>query len=229
VEEQFYLLWPAVLLVFGPRHALFGAAGFAIAVPFVRVATWFLVPDARATIGESFGTTADAIATGCLLAGCRARFSEHSGYVRFRRSRAFFAVVLVVLICALVQRHTTFDALIGAPLMNVGIALILDRCMAVPDDALGRALNRPWLAWFGTLSYSLYLWQQPFLNRHSTAWQAHFPRNVPLAIGASIVSFYWVERPCLRLRERLEPLLFRSRLRAKGDSTEVASTVSPWR
>ena len=56
--------------------------------------------------------------------------------------------------------------------------------------------------WIGTLSYSLYLWQQPFLNRHSDAWFAAFPLNVGLAFAAALVSYYLVERPVLSWRAR---------------------------
>jgi peptidoglycan/LPS O-acetylase OafA/YrhL len=59
------------------------------------------------------------------------------------------------------------------------------------------------LVWVGTLSYSFYLWQQLFLNRKSDAIWCTFPLNFILASGCAIASFYWVERPCLRLRGRI--------------------------
>jgi len=42
------------------------------------------------------------------------------------------------------------------------------------------------------------------LNRSSTSVLATFPLNIVLTLMAAMVSYYLVERPCLRLRPRLE-------------------------
>jgi hypothetical protein len=49
------------------------------------------------------------------------------------------------------------------------------------------------LVWVGVLSYSLYLWQQFFLNQHSTWPICRFPFNVLLAILAAAISYCCVE------------------------------------
>jgi peptidoglycan/LPS O-acetylase OafA/YrhL len=53
----------------------------------------------------------------------------------------------------------------------------------------------------GVLSYSLYLWQQLFLNRASTSWIERFPENLVLAFCAALVCHYAIERPFLKLRD----------------------------
>ena len=77
----------------------------------------------------------------------------------------------------------------------------------------GRLLNHPWLAFLGVLSYSLYLWQQPFLNRLGTSWINAFPVNVLLAMAAGLISYYAVERPLLNLRRRIETWLWPRKLK----------------
>jgi peptidoglycan/LPS O-acetylase OafA/YrhL len=52
------------------------------------------------------------------------------------------------------------------------------------------------------LSYSLDLWQQPFLNRHSDAWVNAFPQNLVFALAAALLSYFVVERAFLGLRNR---------------------------
>jgi peptidoglycan/LPS O-acetylase OafA/YrhL len=37
VEEQFYLLWPTVLCLFGPTRSIRAAAGMILAVPLIRL------------------------------------------------------------------------------------------------------------------------------------------------------------------------------------------------
>jgi len=59
------------------------------------------------------------------------------------------------------------------------------------------------MVFMGTLSYSLYVWQQLFLNRSSAAWMNAFPQNIVFAVGASMASYYLLEKPFLGLRHRL--------------------------
>jgi peptidoglycan/LPS O-acetylase OafA/YrhL len=58
-----------------------------------------------------------------------------------------------------------------------------------------RALN-----YIGKVSYSLYLWQNPFLNPDSSSWAATLPVNLGLATGAALASYYLIEKPSQKLR-----------------------------
>lgn len=70
-------------------------------------------------------------------------------------------------------------------------------------------LNARVVALIGVWSYSIYLWQQPLLNRRDphSAFTA-FPLNLILAFALAATSYYVVEKPALRLRQRLEARLF---------------------
>lgn len=71
------------------------------------------------------------------------------------------------------------------------------RCHA---DPIGRLLNWRPLVWVGTLSYSLYLWQEPFLNHFRPSRVTTYPLNLALAVACAIASFYLVEQPILTWR-----------------------------
>ncbi|MHA7303574.1 acyltransferase family protein, partial [Pseudarthrobacter sp. MDT1-22] len=68
VEEQFYLLWPIVLILLRPKRAGWAAVAVIALLPLVRVAQYFLLPETRETISVTFHTRADSLLIGCLLA-----------------------------------------------------------------------------------------------------------------------------------------------------------------
>lgn len=201
VEEQFYLFWPVILALVGVRRGLLVAAAAVAAAPFIRVGTWVFWPEARAGIGEVFPTVFDALAVGCLLAGLGDRLGRSPRYLAALRSPLFALVPLLGLAISIVPR-VSFDLALGQSLVNVAIALTIDRCVRCPEGFTGRVLAGPVLVWIGNMSYSLYLWQQLFLNRHSDAWVNAFPLNILLTFGAAAFSYYCIEQPILRLRPR---------------------------
>ena len=208
VEEQFYLLWPAVLAFAGSRRGVWIAATFALAVPVMREATVRGFLPGEELLGGSFHTVADSIAIGCVLAGVRSQLEGSARYMRLLATPIIaLGLVAVVLGSTLTERWPAVD-MITLPASNVAIALLIHWALTHHTSMVGRLLNATPVAYVGTLSYSLYLWQQLFLNPHSTATYCRFPLNIGLAIAAGVASYYLVERPLLRLRERWEPRIF---------------------
>jgi peptidoglycan/LPS O-acetylase OafA/YrhL len=108
----------------------------------------------------------------------------------------------VVFLASSQGRVLWFDYIFGQTIMNVAVALILDRSVRHPNTLAGRVLNSSPFVFVGKLSYSLYLWQQLFLNRRSDEFVHSFPINILLVIGVSLASYYFLERPFFRLRSR---------------------------
>jgi peptidoglycan/LPS O-acetylase OafA/YrhL len=73
---------------------------------------------------------------------------------------------------------------------------------------VARFLELGLFRWIGRLSYSLYLWQQMFFSGHYYKplgiWQS-FPLCWLLLFACAAASYYWVERPFMRLGHRLAP------------------------
>lgn len=210
VEEQFYLLWPAVIVIVGRRRALRSALVITMLGPAIRFGELILGhrwPALDDRMGFSFETACDSIAVGCVLAGCRARLGSVPAYVRLLGSRWFFLVPLAVMAIEVFfvegQHRFTYltGVLVGHAVQNVGIALALDWCLRFPAGAVGRLLNsRPFVT-VGLAGYSVYLWQQLWLRPDSalTAFSA-----LMLVAGCAAVSYLLIERPMHRLRRRLE-------------------------
>lgn len=214
VEEQFYMLWPALLLLLGRGRGLALAALFVVAAPFVRIATLKLGLGPQAGIGESFQTVGDSIAAGCLLAGFRKRLEASTLYMKLLDSPAFVLVPATAVACAFVP-YTSVDLLVGMTVQNLAIAATVHHAIRHHESMVGRFLNARVPVYIGTLSYSLYLWQQIFLHHgEKSALDTPAPLNLAIATAAALVSFYVIEQPCSRWRERLEPHLFPKRVPA---------------
>ena len=197
VEEQFYLLWPLTLVLLGRRRGMLAALAFVIIAPVARllpVQLWH----STAGVGETFGTVGDSIAAGCLLAGCREALWAREWYRRLLSSQAIVAAGVVV--SFLLQHWYRPSLLIGMTAANLAIALAVDHCVRFPSRPFGRLLNARPIAYVGTLSYSIYLWQQPFINRTDDRLLTHMPLNLVGAATAALLSYYLIERPALRIR-----------------------------
>src|SRR5579863_8987346 len=69
IEEQFYLLWPATLVVLGRKKSTYVAAALIVAAPALRILTALLLPvDQVQRITSMLHTRVDMLMFGCLLA-----------------------------------------------------------------------------------------------------------------------------------------------------------------
>jgi peptidoglycan/LPS O-acetylase OafA/YrhL len=222
VEEQFYLLWPALLVLAGRRRGLQLALLYICAAPLIRILVHENLPDAmKGTIRYRFETVADALAAGCVLAGYRARLWAIPWYQRLVSTRWFWLVPLAVIGLAFIKSHV-FQAILGASIMNVLLVVIIDRGMRFSSHPVGRLLNTRALVATGVLSYSIYLWQQPFLASHQNAWWTGVPMGIVFTALAALASYYLIERPALALRTRLATGAYLVRVAAV-----LPSTTSP--
>jgi peptidoglycan/LPS O-acetylase OafA/YrhL len=207
IEEQFYLLWPLGLLVLRQRRALVLALFAILAGPVVRagIREWIFHVDPSMPLADMsiFPAMCDYLATGCALALMRPWLLKQSWYLRLTGSRW---LVLAIPLVLLINRESgyTLVELVFSPVMNVCIALLIESSTRHTSSLAGRFLNWKPVAALGVLSYSLYLWQQPFLNRHSDAWINAFPQNLAFAFGCALLSYLLIERAFLGLRKRLE-------------------------
>jgi peptidoglycan/LPS O-acetylase OafA/YrhL len=202
VEEQFYLVWPLTLFVLRTRRALVVALAAIAVAPVVRIATWVGWPHLRGLTDQMFPCVFDALATGCILAIAREWLEGSARYRRLLDARWFWLIPIVCLASRFVTRPW-FDLGLDMTLANVAIALTIHRCVSHPVGAVAAVLEHPLAVRIGVLSYSLYLWQQLFLDRHSTAWFNAFPVNIVFAFAAAALSYRLIETPFLRISESL--------------------------
>lgn len=203
VEEQFYLLWPAVLMWGGRRGGRAVAISALILCPVLRTVTALY----GANNGMRFELVADALAIGCVLAISRPALHANSHYMQFLRAPATACLPIAVVLGTSLQNFpsvlpTIFVPSILTTLLLLGITLTIDRVVTLPERGLGSLLNGKVLVWLGGLSYSLYLWQQMFLVPHGAGWWNEPLLGVTLAICTALFSQRLIERPALAMRNR---------------------------
>lgn len=208
VEEQFYLFWPLVLVFFARRSALKWGLAMMAAAPLLRELTVHLLP--IYWVDEQwlrlFHTAMDTLMAGCVLAFLVRRPDFEQSVRRFFHPAMLSAAAGYLLLATFLFRRapTWFEALFGATLTTLSIALLLLYVVLRPQSPAGRVLNWGLLRHVGMISYSLYLWQQMFLGPYhapSRLWM------VAAAFACAELSYWLVERPSRRVRATLETRL----------------------
>lgn len=212
VEEQFYLLWPLGFLAI-----LRSRRGPAFWLPLLIASVWVYRAILYAGFGvstvylyEGFEVRADHLLTGCLLA-----FALNRGWLPglWRAVCAHPALVFIPLggLCASTVAHhqlgNDYRFLVAFILDPLLVAVLLAQLIAFAGSGWWSWLNHPALRFLGLISYSTYLWQQAVLEP-AKRLLAGYPAPVQLAVSLGLVytiaagSYYLIEKPFLRLKER---------------------------
>lgn len=210
VQEQFYFFWPALLSFAGRISAVRAALTAMLVTPLLSGILWNLNFPHLAGVSISM----NAIATGCVFAGVRERLHTNASYMNVLQSRWVGLLTLVPLLFVLWHGR-------GVVLLNgitaACVAVLIDRVITVRCGFAAFLDWRP-MVWLGTMSYSLYVWQQMFLNRNVDRALSTFPLNLILAFSCALLSFYFIERPFLFLKKQtVRPAM------------EAAATLAPSR
>lgn len=228
VEEQFYLLWPACF-VFCRPHERTGLGltivGVACLAAFFTRYAWshpfsgsFIT---RALFQEkSFLNNADSLAIGCMAAVSLARWPSLMRRLVLHRPMLVMAigVSLVVIPSRLkalsllppdLQQWAAFvDFMAGRTIQSFGFVLLMLQSVQAPRFGPYRLLNGWGLPSLGVLSYSIYIWQQPFCTDPaafdlSQPWWSSYRLWILPALLSAAISYHALERPLLRLRHHL--------------------------
>lgn len=202
IEEQFYLVWPVVLvLALRLLRPIRLVPALAVLMLASTAARWLLYASGATSLRVYEGTDTRADA---LLAGCAIAVLAHSG-VRLPRIDAVAAgwalsAAVVTGLVASDLNHNVMGPTVGLPL---GVVLLL---AGLGMRAEGRHVGGSGavVAWFGRRSYGLYLWSVPI----ALSAPYFFP-GIDLAgklalavasVGIAELSWRLIEAPVLQRR-----------------------------
>ena len=212
VEEQFYLIYPGLFVLLGSGKIKKTLILVVLLAPLIRLLTMSLFYSGGnfdLWMVFAFHTNMDALAIGCLLAFYGNRLAENSYYQKFLNSSAAF-VALSLIICAVFYDPKAYLFLftLGWTILHLTIALAVHWLIVNHDSRIGRLFNLAPVRYIGVLSYSIYLWQQPFAVYSENLVWTHYPFNLIMIVLFSLISYYLIEKTFLKLRKNSEPLWF---------------------
>ena len=228
VEEQFYLVWPVVVLLVPDRRWMLAVCGGCVVLANVcRITLWanhaspmlpFVLTPCRV----------DGLALGAAIAVA----VTQPAWAAVARKLAWvgFGLALAVIVAAGLRGHT-FDHAGSNVMRTVGLsvsgplwasALALTITAATAGGLVDRALSFAPLRWLGTYSYGLYVYHGLLGNffrdhfngpirRHvgvnNVGDLCEFAATLGVILAISVVSFHGFERPIMRLKRYFpEPL-----------------------
>jgi peptidoglycan/LPS O-acetylase OafA/YrhL len=211
VEEQFYVVFPTLLLL-----SWLGIRRFRPGGPMSRV-RWMLV--VGTALSFALATYLSFVVPAAEAGGLLGRFDYYSAFTRGWEFAAGGLLVVAPLAVAMTRRASTLVAASGTALIVIGLITISDsRTYPGPltllpvvgavlviaagtsesANPVSAALSTEPMVWLGNLSYSWYLWHWPLIVFAGIWWSgAAMPRVVAAAasLGVAWLSMRFLEEP----------------------------------
>lgn len=226
VEEQFYLIWPFVIL-FVPFRALKRSIllfiGFSLA--FRLFAFGYLAPH-HSLIGLLTPSSFDAFGLGAWLAYVRRYENPVYRFEDWKKWGVLLALVAVICL------NTWYEPFNFGVLFFLGLAVVsvwaIARASLGATGVFGPVLASAPMRFIGRISYGLYMWHMPAMGYYDQLilWSEEkkiywpgtqdylFSRFLDYPLGytyvhvfmtfvLALLSYYLLERPLLRLKDRV--------------------------
>jgi peptidoglycan/LPS O-acetylase OafA/YrhL len=202
VEEQFYLIWPLLVV--------------ALSMAKLRSVAWIgvglsVICRACTTLLYGPGTeywlpmNLDGFMIGALVA-MEVAAGSHSRWRSLWRFRWPILIGALALSRLYASKHGMHVAAIQPLGVAVAAGVWIAGLIGNPAGIESRILNSRPLVALGLISYSVYLWQQLCLGPSSqwtsgkAPWLAVFPQNILTALACGALSYLLIEQPCQRLK-----------------------------
>jgi len=209
IEEQFYVVWPLLLL------ALLRCVRRSWLLPAVLSLTFCAYLRVALDAGEvswvklyhATDTRSNGLLIGCCLGLLVRRNFRVSSAARTPLMCFSLIAALLLGLLSVVSRHSN-PAMYqyGFLLVALSSAVILLDLVGSSDTWMAKLLGFSGIVWIGKISYGLYIWHYPIMVLLSWRWS--WPMVFVLGTSATFLmaslSYYFVERPFLRMKSRYQ-------------------------
>ncbi|WP_253872205.1 acyltransferase family protein [Promicromonospora umidemergens] len=207
VEEQFYLLWPIVVVgaalavrrargdrTRALRRVVLVLFGLIVAASFV----WSVREVSAGDPAAYFATTTRLWELG--VGGLLAVVLRHTDRFALARSALALAGLATITVGSFLLTAASPFPGVAALVPVLGAVAIIAAGRTVGAGSLTWLVDRSWVQWLGNVSYSLYLWHFPIIACFEV-WADRSPRPLEslgllaLSLLLAQLSYVWVERP----------------------------------
>jgi len=206
MEEQFYIMWPCLILIFTMKRMIRIAIILLILFPFFRFANYFLLPETRGLMLYMMHTAGDSILYGCLGSLMLNYYPIHveKFLMIIDRYKIYIILFLFLFFLSPMLHYAWMPTKSGfiTPTLNP-ICIIILILWLLQSRKCWVFFNNKYLVELGVYSYSVYIWQQLFLTHFNTTFLGVFPVNYIATAIMAWLSYNFVEKQFLKLKSKL--------------------------
>jgi len=192
IEEQFYLIWPCVLVLAGARRSKWIAVAAILILAGRRWLYWSYFASLPLQFTTRTPLHADALLIGCLAAIMAPQLRQ----IRLP------AAPLLVAFAACIYLFRSFIPLCESAI----IAALLLSTSGQTNSIVSRFLESVPMTQIGRLSFSIYIWQElPAMYWDTRYWAIALRLGIVATL--TLASYYGIERPMIAVGRRCEAML----------------------
>jgi len=210
VEEHFYLLFPLLFIFFFSENSklfLYIIGILLIAFLLTRILTLFSLDETGRIFKTTYYTThcrADSILFGCFAALLLYKY-ESGWYLYAIQKKIVIICALILLAFSILYNDSFYQYTFKYTFQGIALMFIIPAFSYLSHhNILKKAVDNTIMIFIGKLSYSLYLFHWVALKTSSLYFTAKtfnwYCLTVFLTIILSILSYYYIEKPFLKLR-----------------------------
>jgi peptidoglycan/LPS O-acetylase OafA/YrhL len=216
VEEQFYLFWPAIVILFRKHLKIvllilvaYSCISRVIAYEFPGYAIMSLSP---------FFNYSDAIFIGA-FGGIV--FFENPEIFRRKIFGSYMAqlialsLFLLFVYCAHYGKLPYISFPFGNSIISLSVLFLMCAYILPSDKVMFKLLNHKAVIHVGILSYSIYIWQHCFFIGQIKGFWCTFPYNILVIYVVSLASYYLWEKPFLTIKKHFSVNKLQPGIRSK--------------
>jgi len=198
VEEQFYLIWPFLILIFKKYRLLIVLISIFI---LFSISATILLPEfvftAHLRPKRWFLPAGGCIAIGAFIAIIQAKNNEKLGKL-FHRQKLSLVIAACCYLSTLVLPIYLIE--VFSFIQAIGFGIFILWIFYNQESVLVGFMEFKPFAYFGKISYGIYVYQGLFLltGPGSELKFQQFPLNIILTLGLAVVSYHFLEKPILR-------------------------------
>lgn len=218
VEEQFYILWPLIILIIRrPKFLLLFISLLLIAVILLRLWIWNNHVAELSYFNLYTFSRIDGICIGCMIALIKrvneSFLKKYTPYIVF-----FFAGLNFIFFFINREYHFTFPylALVGYTTFAMMFGLLLNEAISGETKLINILFNNQPLKFFGRISYGFYIFHWPvylflhpyllsWISNHVTGLSVHFIVSIIatlIGVAISWISYRYFERYFERMKKK---------------------------